>query len=411
MGKVVHPLFRSKNLLLALFLFLGLLGGCQYWGGSFESAAALDQSGKSAQAIQAYLQYLNHHPDSVLAARIHYRIAKNYEAQSDYYNAIEWYGKILKDFPHSDEELHALLDLAALYQDQLKEPSKAVDYDQRAFSRYMDYAQIRDAIQTLVEFQYQTATALFTQKDFKGTDETLTNVYKTFPLVFIPSDGRAKIESLDDRARRALEIAKASVDWIVLKNELPFNKSYEGDFEAPDKAEQTLASPDGNYLAERKKASNGNYYMFYAKVTPNSDTAKFIPLLQSFGAESPAWAPDSQSLVYWQTVGKIRKLQKTDVPTKSTRTLFYTRSVNLGIHPAYHPAGNKIAYIYAGKVCLVSIGEQGYKQLLKTKQNLDYTAELSWSFDGTMIRCRQAEKHRKILDELLVLDVSAPNNP
>lgn len=393
-----------------LLLFLGFLGGCQYLGGSFESAGDLDKAGKNAQAIQAYQNYLTHQPSSVLAPQADYRIAKNYEAQSDYTNAIQWYEKIIRDFPQTDEELHALLDLAALYRDKLKNPSKAMDYSQKAYNRYMGNVQIHDAIQSLIDAQISTATALFVQKNYKNAGETLDNIYKTFPLLFIQADTRAKIDFLADRARRAQGIANTSVDWIVLKNEIPFNKSYEGDFPAT-LDEQVMQSPDGSYLAERKRGSNGKYYLFVARVPTKSDNAVFHPLNQSFGAEIPAWTPDGRYLVYWQTVGKKRQLQKTDVRTKATQTLFYTRSANLGIHPAYYPTGNKIAYVYAGKVCLVDTDGAGYKQLLKTSENLDYTAELSWSIDGTMIRCSQTDKHKKTTDELLVLDVSAPTNP
>lgn len=393
-----------------LLFCLGILGGCQYLGGSFESAADLDKEGKSAQAIQAYQSYLAHHPASVLAAQVDYRIAKNFEAQSDFTDAIQWYEKVLRDFPRTDEELHALLDLATLYRDKLKNPSKAMDYNQKAYDRYMENVQIRDAIQSLIDAQYSTATSMFTQKNYKSAGETLDNVYKTFPLVFIQADTRAKIDSLADRSRRAQDIANASVDWIVLKSELPFNKSYESDF-TPIIDERVIQSPDGGFLAERKRAPNGKFYLFVAKVSDKSDSAVFHPLTQSFGAEMPAWTLDGRYLVYWQAVGKNRKLQKTDVRTKITQTLFSSQSSYLGIHPAYHPAGNKIAYVYAGKVCLANTDGAGYKQLLKTSQKLDYTAELSWSSDGTMIRCRQVNKRKKVTDDLLVLDVSAPNNP
>jgi hypothetical protein len=393
-----------------LLFFLGILGGCQYMGGSFEAASDLDKEGKTSQAIQAYQSYLTHHPSSILVPEADYRIAKNYEAQSDYTNAIQWYEKILNDVPGGDEELHALLDLAALYQDKLKNPAKAMDYSQRAYKRYMENVEIHDAIQNLINAQISTATAMYSQKNYKGATETLVNVYQTFPSLFIQADTRAKIDSLADRSRRAQAIATDSVDWIVLRNELPFNKSYEGDF-PPILDEKVVQSPDGEYLAERKPGSDGKYYLFVAKVPTRGDNAVFHPLRQSFGAEIPVWTSDGRYLVYWQTIGKKKELQKTDVRAKATQTLFYTKSSNLGIHPAYYPEGNKIAYVYAGEVCLVNTDGAGYKQLLKTNEKLDYTAELAWSIDGTMIRCSLTDKHKKTTDELLNLDVSAPTNP
>ncbi len=404
-------MIKSISLFFPTALLLAFLGGCQYLGGSFEAAADLDRSGKNAEAIKAYRDYLQHHPTSALAPRVCYRVAQNYETQSDYAEAIQWYQKVVQEFPGTDEELHSLLDLASLYRDKLKDPAQAMVYNQKAYDRYMGNLQIRDAIQSLIEAQYSSATALFVQKDYKGASEALDNVYKTFPLVFIQADTRAKLDSLSDRARRATEIAKVSVDWIVLKNETPFNKSNEGDFPSVSPTGGVLQSPDGSYLAERKRAANGKYYLYVAQISPKSDDAIFHILSQTIGAELPAWSSDSRCLVYWQTRGKKRKLLKTDVRTKTTQTLFYSQSSDLGIHPACHPAGNKIAYVYAGDVCLVDTDGAGYKQLLKTHEKLDYTADLSWSIDGTMIRCRQAETPPKTTDELLVLDVSAPTSP
>lgn len=379
--------------------------------GSFETAQSLDQSGKTAQAISAYQSYLKNHSTSTLAARACYRIAKNYEEQSDYTNAIIWYEKTIVDYPRTDEEVHALFDLAALYHDKLKNPSKSLEYNQKAFARYMENTQIRDAIQSLIDAQYQTATAMFVQKNYKNAADALEGVFKTYPSVFISPDTRAKIDSLADRSRRAEAISKASVDLISLKSEGPFNKSFEADFPPADLDENVLPSPDGTHLAARRKAPNGVYYLYVAKVPAKGDKAVFKLIKQTFGADKPAWSPDGKELVYWKTNKSNRKLEKTDITTMAAQTLFYTQSNRLGVHPAYHPAGNKIAYVYEGKVCLINTGGVYYKSLLKTKQKLDYTAELAWSMDGTMIRCREAGKPGKAVDQLLELDVAASNNP
>ncbi len=395
--------------------FLVVLNGCQFFSVSFESAALLDQTGKSAQAIQAYLKYLENHPGTPLAARIYYRIGKNYENQSDFDNALKTYQKITSDFPRTDEEIHALLDIGTLYRDRLKNASKAMEYNQLAFTRYMDNLQIKDAIQSLIDAQYSTATALFSQKSYKNVTTTLDGIYKTFPVVFISPDTRAKIDSLSDRSKRAEDISKASVDTIVLKNEIPFNKSFEPDFpQSAEDSEKIISSPDSTNLAARRKGPNGIYYLYIAKVPAKGDQVVFKLIKQTFGAEKPAWSPDGQELVYWRTTKGQKKLEKTNIKSMITQTLFFTKSTKLGIHPAYHPAGNKVAYIYEGRVCLINTGDTLYKQLLKTKQKLDYTAALAWSTDGTMIRCAQIDKHdkqKKTLDQLLVLDVSAANNP
>jgi hypothetical protein len=121
-------------------------------------------------------------------------------------------------------------------------------------------------------------------------------------------------------------------------------------------------------------------------------------------------------------------LEQLDLKTMEAQVLFLTKSTNLGIHPVFHPAGNKIAYVYEGRICLIDAGDKApvvlsgfsssnntgdayFKQLLKTKQKLDYTADLQWSTDGTMIRFRQTDKKGKLLDELLFLDVTTSNNP
>ena len=406
---------KSPFGILCLFSCLVLLSGCGLFSASYEAAAQLDQTGKSAQAITAYSTYLKDHKGSILTSEIYYRIAKNYEVQSDYDNAITWYQKILTEFPQTDQEIHALLDLAGLYQEKLKNSSKAMEYDQRAFGRYMDNIQMKGAIQSLIDAQYLTATAFYTQKSYKDVTGALDGIYKTYPIVLISPDTRAKIDSLADRSRRAEEVAKASVDLIVLKNEIPFNKSFETDFPVvTEDADKVIASPDGDYIAARKKAPNGVFYLYVAKVPVQGDQVVFKLIKQTFGADKPAWSPNGEELLYWRTAGGLRKLEKTNIKNMVTQTLFYTKSQSIGLHPAYHPAGNKVAYIYEGRVCLINTGDTLYKQLLKTKQKLDYTADLTWSTDGTMIRCAQVDqkdKQKFQLDELLVLDVATAGNP
>lgn len=403
--------FDNRILLATILSFSTFLGGCQLFTDSFESAALLDQEGKSSKAIVAYQKYLEHHPASLVASKICYRIAKNYESQSDYSNALNWYEKILKEYPRTDEELHALLDMAALYHDKLKNNSKAMEYDEKAFNRYMDNVQMRDALQALIDAQYQTATVFFSQKVYKNAADTLDGIYKTYPVALISPDTRAKIDYLSDRSRRALTIAKASVDSIILRSEIPFNKSNESDFMPANQDDDILPSPDGGYLAERKKGPKGVYYLYVAKVPVKDDKAVFNLVPQTFGADKPTWSPDGRELVYWRVARGRRKLEKTNIKTKITQTLFYTKSNSLGIHPAYHPAGNKIVYVYEKRVCLINVGDNFNKQLLKTNLKLDYTADLTWSMDGTMVRCRQTTSHGKAIDELLVLDVSNTNSP
>lgn len=400
-----------RNFFFPLLIVLSLCGfGCQILGTSYESLILLDQNGKTAEALEGYQKYLKDHPATPLAAPIYYRIAKDYESQKDFSNAIVWFEKILSNYPHSDEELHAILDLAALYRNQLKNPAKTMEYNQKAFDRYLDNIQIRDAVQSLIDLQVANAVTQYSAKNYKGAEESLAGIQKNFPAIFIPPDTRAKLDSLGDRARRAEALAAASVDWIILKSETPFNKSYEADFPPILKDEQVLPSPDGNYLVERKKASNGKYFLYVAKVPLKGDEVRFVLVPQTIGADFPTWSPDGKELVYWRIQGKYRYLDKTNVLAQRTQTLFLTKGSGLGIHPAFHPSGNKIAYVYEGRITLANIGNSSFKQLLKTAKKLDYTAALDWSNDGTMIRCSQLDKHGQLTEELLVLDVTTPTN-
>jgi tetratricopeptide (TPR) repeat protein len=412
--------------IVCLALLLGLIG-YQFYGASFEAAVALDQAGKSAQAVKAYQAYLSHHSSTPQAALIYYRIAKNYEAQSDNANALKWYDKIMKDYPRSEQASYALLDITAIYRDKLKDPAKAMEYGQQAFTRYMDNNQLRDAVQALIEKQYQAALASFAQKEYKKTVDIAGNIFQAYPASLFVADTRSKIEALIDRARRAGAISDASVDQIVLRDEIPFDKAYEADFASLNIDEKMIPSPDGKRLVRRMRDSDGNYYLSVAKVPLKGKKASFKRLSETTGAGRPDWSPDGQELVFFRKVKKSRELVKVDLKTMTAQSLFSTNSPSLGLHPVFHPAGNKIAYIYEDRVGLINSGnkvairyegpvrttDEGayFKQLLKTKQKLNYTADLTWSTDGTMIRCHQADKKGKPSEELLVLDVSASNNP
>ncbi len=412
---------------MILLACVGFLAGCQFFTDPYESAVSLDQGGKSAEAVKAYQNYLKSHPASPQASLISYRIAKNYEAQSDYKNALQWYGQILNNYPKTDEAVHSLLDMAAIYSNKLKDSAKAMEYDQKAFNRYMDNGQLRDAVQSLIEAQYQNALSSFDQKDYKKAEAAAATIFQIYPTSLLLPNTHSKVQSLVDRARRAESIAAASVDAISLSQETAFSPSDSVYFAPANPNEKSLSSPDGSHLVSRKKGSDGFYYLHIAKA-PKKGKADFKRLSKTKGAHQPAWSPDGQELVYCRTVKKQRMLEKINVKTKSIQTLFSTQSSTLGICPVFHPAGNKIAYVYEGRVCLINDGNKGtyvydgsassgnigatyFKQLLKTKLRLEYTAKLEWSMDGTMIRCRQTDSKGKLVDELLALDIAVSGNP
>jgi tetratricopeptide (TPR) repeat protein len=402
---------RTSYFSILLFCFL-TPSGCGFFSDGFETASALDQKGQSAKAIQSYQSYLKRHPGTVLKPRLYYRIALNYSALTDYSQAIGWYEKILDECQGTDEELQALLDLAVLYHEKIMDDVKAAEYNQRAFKLYVGNLRLRDAVQNLLDAQYLTATAYFLNRDFKQAGEAAERIFQTYPSAFILPDSRAKVESLMDRTRRANDIATIGVDRIILKSESPYNKSYENDFPADEINPGVFKSSDGNFLVARKMAPNGIYYLYLAKAPAKDKKPVYKLIGQTFGAGNPSWAPDNKTLIYVRKTGALNKLEKTDIKQLTTQTMFFTKSSRLGSNPAYHPSGSKIAYVYEGKLWLINNTNSIFKSGLKTSQKLDYTAMLSWSFDGTMVRYRQADKAGKITtDRIFHLDVSSSNIP
>jgi tetratricopeptide (TPR) repeat protein len=423
-------LFKSSRFTLAVLLlpFFGILAGCQFFTDSFDSAVSLDQAGKSAEAIKAYQSYLKGHETSPQASRVYYRVAKNYEAQADYKNALLWHEQVLKLYPKSDEAVHSLLDVAAIYRDKLKNTDKAIEYDKKAFERTMDNTQLRDAVQTLIDGQIKIAAAAFDQKEYKIAEAAAATIFQIYPTALLLPETRAKVQLLLDRAHRAESMAETGVDSIKLVNEGPVPPDAKAYFEDKKTDDKVIPSPDGSVLVSRKKSSNGSFYLYLAKAPKKGEKVDFKKLSKTKGAHQPAWSPDGKEIVYCRTVKKERSLEKITVKTKAIETLFSTQSSNLGIYPVFHPAGNKVACVYEGMVCLINSGNKTpyvyegsaslnsqtvtyFKQLLKTKLKLGYDTQLEWSTDGTMIRCRQTDKKGKITDELLALDVTTPNNP
>jgi Tol biopolymer transport system component len=96
--------------------------------------------------------------------------------------------------------------------------------------------------------------------------------------------------------------------------------------------------------------------------------------------------------------------------TGKSLTIFHSDDASLGLYPVYHPSGSKIAFVYDGNAWLVN-SDGTDKTLLKTNEKLDYTAHLTWSGDGTMLRCQMEGKKQKAVDEVLTLDVGGTFNP
>jgi hypothetical protein len=266
---------------------------------------------------------------------------------------------------------------------------------------------VREAVQTEVSSQLSSATTLFYKRNYLQAGEIARNILESYPSNMVLPMLWSKTASLKDRVRRADMISDCDSTALKLTSEAAFENSYAADFpvSAVGMMDSELLSPDGRYLVSRKKSSTGKYYLYLGKVLSNSDSVTFQLLPQTFDAENPAWSPDSRSLLYERTVKKYRKLEKTQLDQNVTRTLFYTKLIkqpNLGFCPAFHPSGNKIAFVYEGNLCVMDADGSNVNRL-KTKQKFDYTSVLSWSFDGTMIRCKQDGKNS--VDDMIFLDV------
>ncbi len=401
---------KSPNILGCFLVLTLFLGGCHIFSDSFETASDLDRKGLREQALKAYQDYLKNHPQTELKAVIYSRMAAMDISGSQYDEAISWYEKIDSEFPGTDEDLRGLLKMADLYRNQLKDQNKAVEYSKKALDMCFSDAQIHNAVQTVISSQLSSATTLFYQKKYKDSGELVRALVEAYPAALVAPEQRARVEALQDRIRREALIENCDSTALWIKSETVFNNSFTADFvPSPTGAESGLLSPDGQILVSRKKAKNGIYYLYSAKVLPNSNEVSFKLLPQTFGAELPTWSADSQSLVYERLAGKKRKLEKTNLNKNITKTLYFTASTpipTLGFHPAFHPAGNKIAFVWDRKIWVMTADGLNVTWL-KTAQHFDYTSELSWSFDGTMIRCQQGGTNP--VDDLLILDATTSN--
>jgi tetratricopeptide (TPR) repeat protein len=390
-------------------LWMIVLAGCQR-NNQLETAASLDKAGQYSQAIELYQDYLRQYPASTLTARVYYLIAKDYGSGADYSNAILWYEKIIAQYPQSQEGLMASLDEAALYRDKLKNNTKAYGYSEKAVGQYFANSQIKDDIQFLVDAQYQSATAFYTKKDFKSSNQVASSIFAAYPVLFINPDSRAKVEALIDQTRRAIALAQMDSSAVSLRSEEPFNKSFEADFASNSSmGENKVVSPLGDWVVSRKLVAHA-YYLYLAKNDPKGEKYVFKIIPHTSGANLPNWSPDETNLVYLRATGSGRRLDHMDLKSNKSSTLFHSDDATLGLYPAYHPSGSKIAFVYAGNVWLVN-ADGTDKSLLKTNENLDYTAHLTWSADGTMLRCQQNGKKEKALDEVLILDAGGSFNP
>ncbi len=392
--------------LLLVILASGMLSGCKPTP-SLEKAATAENAGQHAKAVLEYQAYMKEHPSGELSAWACYRTAKALDHQGDYEGAIAWYRRVSGQYPGSREEVDALLDLGALYMDRLKDPSKGLECYEKALNLYLGRDNIRQAIQALTDAQYLTATAYFNQRDFKKADQAANAILKTYPSVFLPTDTRAKVESLVDRVGRAGAIASADAIAIVVREEVPYHKGYESDFPPPFTVDKgTLPSPDRQFLLRLKSGRDGVPLLWLGKAPgPKEKEVTFRPVAGTQGAALPSWSPDSREFVYRRVRGTSRTLEKAEAKKPVPRRLFSTTRNTLGAQAVYHPSGNKIAFVWEGNIWLIN-SDGTNKSMLKGSKGLPSGTNLLWSADGTMIRYRFRDAKGKDFEGVLVLDVA-----
>lgn len=385
-------------------VFFALSTGCGPKA-ALEPALEKQKGGDHEAAAAGFQAYLNSHPSSVLAPEAAYRLGLSLEALGRLQEALAAYQKALElSAEEGDAAREALLALGRLHEEKLKNPEKAAVYYEKALARTVQHGPVRKAVQGVVEAKARSATALFSANDPEAA-ALAKSVLETYPASFLTPDQRARLEALADRGRRAQMIRQSEPERLYVRQEIPFTNSFEGDFEESFTVDKgRVPSPDGSLLALIRKTADGRSYLYVGKIDSGSSAVTYRLVPGSTGAAEPIWSPDGRQIAYFREVGQTRHLERVDAATLRRESLYYTGSPTLGLHPAFSPWGDKIAFVYEGNVWVVK-ADGTHKALLRTNQKLDKTARLQWSRDGTLIRYRQKSPDGKLVDGLLVLDV------
>ena len=78
----------------------------------YDAAYALAKAGKNADAVTAFQQFIDSHPDSKLVPNAYYWIGAAQYSQHDYKSAIATQQKLVKQYPEHDKAPDALLNIA-----------------------------------------------------------------------------------------------------------------------------------------------------------------------------------------------------------------------------------------------------------------------------------------------------------
>ena len=384
---------------ITTFLCLALLSaGCAHKP-TWEGIQKLEVEKKYAEAIKEYEAYLVAYPQTPMVHEARLRMARCAENLGAYDEAIRRYQELADSHPGIDFEIKAYLGMGFIYRDHIHQMPLALDSFEKALSRFFNQDDVRNAIQTMADSKMQSAAELFTRKDFKSAAQAAQGVLKTFPEPYVAPDLRLKAELLVDRVDRGLRLQTADADQLFVVKEVGYDPSVASDFTPDAPVTGVVSAPNGPWRA-LVRGTRMVKFLYVGKEADKKTAFKLVR--ESAGASNPDWSPKDAQAVYRRSVGRIQKLDQVDATSLKVRNLYFAKNGTLGLCPKYDPTGTKIAFVYAK--CLWVINANGTnKTKLKTARDVDPSARLSWSADGTMLRYSQVVKG-VTTDQILLLD-------
>jgi|GEM_PF-1071567 len=388
-----------KTIILLCVTALGLFGCAKT--PTWDDAAKLEKEGQFAPAVKTYEEFLKKVPTTTLRSEVMLRLARCEEGLGNYPNAVVRYQSVLDSRAGGDAEIKAYLGLGNLYRDHLNDPVKALDNYERALSLFLNQADIRDAIKTIVDAKLQTANALFTRQEFQDSARMAKAILQTYPSTYLATDAKDKAQFLVDRVERADRLQMADADQMFVAKESALSPEMSIEFPAASAVTGALVSPDGERRALVRK-QNGIPYLYLAG---KGEKEKFKLVAKSTGVAVPAWSPRSDALVFVRNMGVTQKLERLDPKTGALLGLFFAKNGSLGRLPSFDPTGSKIVFVYAKCLWIIN-GDGTNKTKLQTEKPVSPLSPLAFSADGTLLKYRTAEAKGEGEERVLTLDAA-----